>query len=172
MSLLTKIARNRKIMNYLLKKRDQLSTLLAYTYKKTSWEPIIPENIGALRIFIDQVYIWKPDPLFQLLDHIQPIGYMNHQLETTGRIKGDCDDQGYYTGYMLLRMGIPEAFLISIPEAEHVILVFRYNDFWFFASNDYIDNVPYPTWQNACRGWCINHGLPTDAELYRKDIKI
>ena len=123
------------IFNALIKLRNQVSTLLAYSYQKTEWIPAIPKDIQSLREFMGSKYRWKSDPLFGLLDHIQPIKHMNYSLKHKGFIDGDCDDLATYTLWLAWAMGADTAVRINMPNVQHVIGAFLVSDGWCVCSN-------------------------------------
>lgn len=145
--------------------RAKVSTLMAYRYKTTKWNPPVPSTPEELEKFMESRTEWKSDPLWGLLDHIQPVEHMNYQLLMgnsdvvgIGIIHGDCDDLATYAGYMLDRMGAT-SYRVNMPKYQHVICVFKYITLhgeykysWF--SNQTFAHEWYKDLRSAVNGWC------------------
>ena len=123
------------IYGILIKIRNAASRGVAKAYPTTTWEPEIPDDLGALGTFMGTHYKWTEDPVHGLLDHIKPVVHMNLSLKDNGLIKGDCDDLATYTCYMLKRMGYKKIYRANIISHLHVICVFKHDDHYRYADN-------------------------------------
>lgn len=158
------------MIKQLIKLRAKVSQILAYAYNKTKYEPPIPKNLGELQEFMSKVYDWESDPLWGIMDHIQPIEHMNYQLLRAGVIVGDCDDFATYTCYMLRRMGYAKTYRVNMPKQLHVICVFQSGSKWFWASNNFIYTVGYDDFIEAVKGWYIRHNKDFDGCYFAERI--
>lgn len=131
------------ILNTLIKLRNALSGCLDNFYQKTKWQPDVSGwTLNTLRDFLINNYQWESDPVYGLLDHVQPIKHMNWQLRKYGVIKGDCDDLATYTIYLAMRIfGNKVAMRINLITRQHVIGLFDANDGgWHWCSNQDISD--------------------------------
>lgn len=145
------------ILKPLIWLRNRASEKLAASYNNqlTDWEPPLPANIFVLADYCLRHLDWISDPLRGLLDHIQPIKYMNWQLENTGKLKGDCDDLATWTAYMLKRMGFLAVYRVNIIRYRHVICVFRYaKDEYKIFSNMHLYTGSSKSLKAAIDDWC------------------
>jgi hypothetical protein len=142
------------IASLLVKLRNFVSKVIAPIYKTTKWEPIIPTSVDELDKFMSYYFHWHSDPVYGLLDHIQPIGHMNYQLLCKNYIEGDCDDLATYACYMLSRMGYEGVYRVNLISHRHVICVFRIGIWYRWISNSNLTTDEYPTLTEAINGYC------------------
>ena len=143
-------------MNILINLRNKVSNLLSHIYKKTTWQPPIPSSIEELAKFMKEKTKWVQDPIWGLLDHIQPIDHMNYTLITKGKVEGDCDDLATYAGYMLGRMGYTRIYRVNLITHQHVICIFRdiEEKKYYWISNSNFTGTFYTTLTFAINGYC------------------
>ena len=122
--------------------RNKFSTIMEYKLKSTNWEPDIPKLVSDIPNYMQGIFTWKQDPLWGLCDYIQPIGYMNWQLENNRHIYGDCDDYAQYIARILYRLNYRILLRVNMLDKKHVILAFMENDkgFSVFSNSNYITN--------------------------------
>lgn len=154
----------------LIKIRNAGSRLIGRRYQKTNWKPEVPESLPKLYKFCRDNMEYKRDPVRGLLDHIQPIKHMNWQLETNGKIKGDCDDLATYAGYMLKRMGFSQVYRVNIVKYKHVICVFKDTDIYRYFSNRTYKPGPFGSMYIAVNDWSERNKHKPTKMYYRERL--
>lgn len=143
------------MLGLLIGLRNLVSRLMGNTYKRTKWQPELPLSIGSLREFVISNYKWTSDSIYGLLDHILPVAHMNWQLETTGFIRGDCDDFATYTSYLLIRMGYTHVYRVNIIDQKHVVCVFmdHNREFRVFSNSNFHGSLAWNV-EGAISNYC------------------
>jgi hypothetical protein len=138
----------------LIEIRNLGSRIIGRRYKKTDWEPPVPDSLPELAEFCREKMKYKGDPVRGLLDHIQPVQHMNWQLENSGKIEGDCDDMATYVAYMLKRMGYEYVYRVNIARYKHVICVFKDGSEYKYFTNQYLRRDTFNSMYEAVSHWC------------------
>ena len=151
------------IMKGLIGLRNGFSRVVGIGYMKTDWEPFVPVSLLSFREFIKRSYRWTSDPLYGILDHVQPVEHMNYQLKTNKFIRGDCDDLATYSCYTLSRMGFTP-YRVNVYTHKHVICVFSTSQpkRYHYVDNDYLSVNLYAKLSDAVKAAFPKDGKKLD----------
>lgn len=150
--------------------RNIASRIIARRYERTNWKPATPGSLDELETICKEKVKYKADPARGLMDHIQPVEYMNWQLENRGYIEGDCDDISTYVAYVLKNMGYKEIYRVNIVRHRHVICVFRADGLYRYFTNQYLRSGIFKSVKEAVDHWCKSHDYETTRVYYAEKL--
>ena len=145
--------------------RNAVSKIINSFTKRTDWQPDFPnftskdQALKHMRIFCEDHYRWKADPVYGLLDNVQSIKHMNWQLKNNGIIEGDCDDLATYSCYYALKLFAYKSYRINIASKRHVIGVIELRETqdspskFYWLSNHQIDTESHSSLDKCVKAY-------------------